>query len=271
MQRNNLVLFFTALAVCALGVQPSRAVWNMNVNFSGSFTASQQTAIGQAETLWESNITGYLPGISLTSINVNVQAVAIDGVGGTLGQAFFPNTTVQGGFRLSTGGTFQLDIADIAGLENTGRLDDVVAHEMGHILGIGTLWTNNHVYTNGTGQYTGPLGVAAYNAEFGQSGTFIPVELGGGSGTVDKHWNEVNNGAGPTFITDSLGRDFRDELMTGWLNPNPFLSNTTIQSLGDIGFTVVPEPSSLAIALTAIALLTVARRRRRLSSLLAAG
>ena len=57
-----------------------------------------------------------------------------------------------------------------------------------------------------------------------------------------------------TGIINSHGRDLTHELMTGWLNIGqpPYIANFTIQSLRDIGFTVVdpsvvPEPATLVL------------------------
>ena len=53
----------------------------------------------------------------------------------------------------------------------------------------------------------------------------------------------------------------RDELMTGWLSSNTFISDMTVQSFSDIGFTVVPEPTSASwLLLGAIAM--ICRRER---------
>jgi hypothetical protein len=62
--------------------------------------------------------------------------------------------------------------------------------------------------------------------------------LGGGAGTANGHWNEVDGGSGLTGIVDGSGNDMRNELMTGWLNTPLFISKTTIASLGDLGYTV---------------------------------
>ena len=158
----------------------------------------------------------------------------------------------------------------------------VVLHEMAHVLGLGTLWTvNNNVndtsynlYTNGSGQYTGPNALAEWQREFLRpTDTFVPVELGGGAGTANGHWNEMDLGAGNTGIVSSLtGMDFSQELMTGWASNTFFVSRTTLGALDDLGYTVdyskagvenhivVPEVSSLLLVAGAFPLL--ARRRR---------
>jgi hypothetical protein len=186
----------------------------------------------------------------------------------------------QGGYVLATQGVMQFDLADLAALEVNGVLLTVITHEMAHVMGFGTLWEYNSVYVNGSGQYTGANALAAYQAEFDPSATFVPVELGGGPGTANGHWDEVDGGVvggddGLTGITNSWGDDMGFELMTGWLNSTgdqpAFISNTTVQSFVDIGYTVsvslpasVPEPATvwlLGIGLAGISLST--RRRRR--------
>ena len=59
-----------------------------------------------------------------------------------------------------------------------------------------------------------------------------------------------------------MNRDFRNELMTGWLNSTPFLSNTTLQSMRDLGYTVVPEPIGLTTMLMAITIMAAGKGRR---------
>ncbi len=260
MKRHNLVFLITTLGV---GVLTARAAasFDIVIDFVGSYTPAQQEAARQAELLWEESITGYQPGINLTEITVELKTFS-EGIGGTLGRAYSPRTVWRGGFWLSTGGVFELDTFDMPSLERSGRLDDVIAHEIGHLLGIGTLWRSNGVYVLDSGEYTGPFGVAAYNAEFDQDGSIIPVEMEGDAGTANTHWDENNNGSGFTGIRDVMGRDFRNELMTGWLNTNPFLSNTTIQSMRDLGFTVVPETAGLTLLVLGFTMMAAGRRRK---------
>ncbi len=150
------------------------------------------------------------------------------------------------------------DTADLPSLESSGFLEDVILHEMAHVLGFGTLWTLNGVYDNDTGQYTGANALAMWQTEFNQPGAaYIPVELDGGGGTANGHWNENNVGSGLTGITDDNGIDMRDELMTGWLNTPTFISNTTKMSFMDIGYDVAIVPAPAAFWLFASGLLGV--------------
>jgi hypothetical protein len=58
-------------------------------------------------------------------------------------------------------------------------------------------------------------------------------------------------------ITDAQGRDLGLELMTGAIDPDygePFLSRTTVQSLRDLGFRVVPEPDGNTLILLGMAI-----------------
>jgi hypothetical protein len=138
---------------------------------------------------------------------------------------------------------------------------------MAHVMGFGTLWTDNGVYLNNTGQYTGPAALSIYKVEFSQpSATFIPVELGGGPGTANGHWNEVDGGSALTGIVSPLG-DMQFELMTGWINTPYFISQTTVASFVDIGFQSasadVPEPASMALFSIGLVAIGVLRRRAR--------
>ncbi len=132
------------------------------------------------------------------------------------------------------------------------------------------MWTQNNLYVNGTGQYTGAHALAAYQSEFDQpDATYVPVELGGGPGTQDGHWNEVDDGAGFTGLVSSVsGSDMRYELMTGWLDTDEdyFISEMTLGSLRDIGYniattTAVPEISTSVFCVSAFSLFLFRRRR----------
>jgi hypothetical protein len=228
-------------------------------------TPGEAAAFSAAEAKWESLITGYqIADIFSTTVTINVFLNPIDGAGGILGSAGptfaklnAAQNAVTPNFLYTDEGDMEFDTADTEALVGLGLFDEVILHEMGHVLGIGILWSSSSVgfpgrqehYVFNSGQYTGPAGLAAYNDEFGQAGAFVPVELGGGAGTRNAHWNEVNGGGAPTGISSNMEagpfNDMAFELMTGWLNPpQAFLSSLTSQSMIDLGYTVVPEPST---------------------------
>lgn len=120
----------------------------------------------------------------------------------------------------------EFDSADAAYQISNGTFGDLILHEMSHVIGSRTLWSGSaagapgyqELYVSGSGQYTGAEGLAADQNEFvGQSAaTFVPVELGGGPGTANGHWDKMDGGGSPTGITRvSDGADLRDMLMTG--------------------------------------------------------
>lgn len=62
----------------------------------------------------------------------------IDGEGGVPGRA--GPCCIRSESSLPLLGFLQLDAADLVRMETLGTLDDPVLHEMGHIIGIGTIW-----------------------------------------------------------------------------------------------------------------------------------
>ncbi|MBC8140355.1 MAG: PEP-CTERM sorting domain-containing protein, partial [Armatimonadetes bacterium] len=95
--------------------------------------------------------------------------------------------------------------------------------------------------------------------------TFVPIEQGGGPGTRGGHWAEVTPNVGGT--TDTQGRPLTRELMTGFLNANPYISNMTVESFEDIGYMprviVIPEAGTMALLALGAGLLGAVTVRRR--------
>lgn len=233
--RYNKPLRILALAaILNFFAATTASAFSLDINLTG-FTTSQEAIITQAENYWESVITGYQTGITgISAISIDASSTYIDGSGGILGQAGPTWGFFEGGYLFASDGIMDFDSADISALEAAGTLYDVIVHELAHIIGFGTLWTYNGVYVDDTGEYTGAAALAAYQAEFDPTATFVPVELDGGDGTANAHWDESID---------------PNELMTGWLNSPTYVSNTTIASFIDIGYTVnlatVPLPAAV--------------------------
>jgi hypothetical protein len=114
---------------------------------------------------------------------------------------------------------------------------DVITHEMGHVIGIGTVWTQKGklVGANTSNpRFTGTNAKKEYGVLKGTGPAAVPVENIGGAGTKNSHWRESV---------------FRNELMSGFIAaPNNPLSRMTVASLKDLGYVVnlkAAEPYAL--------------------------
>lgn len=134
-------------------------------------------------------------------------------------------------------GSMEFDEDDLNRLSAQGILVSTVLHEMGHVLGFGTMWDRFDLLENpSTGgnpnadtHFTGPLATRAFERAGGRNyrgGAIVPVENGGERGSADSHWRE-----------SVLG----NELMTPFLSAGiePF-SVITIEAMADLGFSVDP-------------------------------
>lgn len=161
--------------------------------------------------------------MTVDDLKLAIRVEAIDGKGGVLGSAGY--CYADGSPVRPRIGVMTLDVADVEVLRTNGKLVDTITHEIGHILGIGTLWQYRGLLTgSGTNdpRYTGPQAVGEWHNLGGEDA--VPLETGGGEGTAEAHWHE------DTFL---------NELMTGWIGAgsNP-ISRVTIASLEDLGYTV---------------------------------
>ncbi len=225
--------------------------FDVDVRFLTNVSEAQRAAFHAATTRWRRTVTGDLSDVPITAgagqclnspalsetiddLVIFVAVEPMDGPGGTLASA--GPCFVRTSNSIPLVGAMQLDAADLAALEQNGDLERVILHEMGHIIGIGTLWEPNGLLAdpadNGGADphFTGTAAIAAFDNDGGSaySGGKVPVEDTGGAGTRDGHWRE------------SI---FNTELMTGFLDAqqlNP-LSNITIASLADVGYTVNPD------------------------------
>jgi hypothetical protein len=225
--------------------------YDINVRYLGEYTSDQLLAFAEAELRWESIVTADLPDVNqnipadnpcdlpatagpFDDLTVFVTIKPIDGVGNILGQAGPCFVRVPG--DLTVIGRMEFDEDDIEQLEQEGSLPAVILHEMGHVLGFGTLWDGLGLLADPSEpdpqppladtHFTGADAIAAFNEIGGAdyTGAKVPVMNVGGAGTVNSHWR------------DGV---FDPEIMTGFLNAgsNP-LSVVTIASLRDMGYTV---------------------------------
>jgi hypothetical protein len=212
-------------------------------------TGTRKAAVDSAVAHWQRIIYGALQPITLNvpanqcfpgqpAINETINNIliylsidSIDGRGKILAEA--GPCYARSSSWLPIMGLIKVDSADIGTYDANGQLPLIILHEMGHVLGFGTIWTYQNllvgaVASGGTDpHFIGSQALAAFDRIGGTSytgGAKVPVENVGGAGSIDGHWRESV---------------FGNELMTSILNAgtNP-LSVLSIASLGDDGYTV---------------------------------
>jgi PA domain/Leishmanolysin len=232
---------------------------------TNNVTAEQQAVFVDAANRWASIITDDLSNIDLpgpTELSPDAAAVEgtiddllidaaftdIDGPGSILGRAGprFIRTTGDDA-PLTIYGIMEFDVAEFAPggfFDDPKGYADVILHEMGHVLGIGTLWdfTGNlegfdpNAPTdlplgipnpNYDPRFIGAMAVAEYDHLLTEAGKApeagVPVENTGGGGSISAHWRELT---------------FDNELMSPAASGSELLSKLTAASLGDLGYTV---------------------------------
>lgn len=247
-------------------IRNTPTAYEVNVEFTGNnFSNARKKVFIQAAQRWMTIVQGDLVDIPLrdgflpasSSIcnfptpEVNIEVIddllifanitPIDGPGKILGQA--GPVGLRTSNELPLIGCMQFDEADIATLEKEGTFSQVILHEMGHVLGYGSLWqpiqfTNGEFFnsrdllspacdtTNTPSSFNGRNAVLEYGV-LGEVGN-PPVENNFGAGTRCSHWDEDT---------------FDNELMTGFLGGttsttvNP-ISALTIASMEDLGYQV---------------------------------
>ncbi|MDT7802728.1 MAG: hypothetical protein QOI78_6161 [Actinomycetota bacterium] len=221
----------------ALLLTGTTSPFTITVRFAGGLTPSQQDAFAAAADRWAKVIVGDLPSVVvdgelIDDVLIVAKGADIDGEGHILGQALITHVRPAGpepSALLPARGEMTFDKVDLAKMEAEGILGDVITHEMGHVVGVGSRWAAKGLLVGkGTTDptFSGPGAMAEYHKLRGGSGdpVRVPVENTGGPGTADVHWRD---------------RTFGNELMTGFVNraPNP-LSRVTAASLGDLGYQV---------------------------------
>jgi len=223
-------------------VQPPPA-FNIEIDYTGAPT--YLTYFQQAAKRWSSIITADLPDYDgVDDLRITASVSYIDGPGNILGEA--RPTDFRPDSALPYQGIMNFDSSDVASLVALNNFDDVVLHEMGHLLGLtGTLFQYlGLVDPSNVYHYTGTHALAEYRklSPATANASYVPLETGGGPGTAGSHWSE---------------KVFGNELMTGYLNSgvDNLLSSVTVGALADLGYSVdyskadaysLPTPKSIA-------------------------
>lgn len=203
-----------------------------------SLSAGQIQLAANAVARWERAITG--SGASSTG-----QSLAIDLMLGGLGApgVHFAETVITATWSatgLPRTAEIRLERQDVDMLTAQGRLQDIIAHEVGHCLGFGLLWNDLLLAQGAEGTvFTGARARAEYALLLGAGAPVagVPVEESGVAGQHGSHWRE------------SL---FGHELMTAALpSGGNRLSRLTLASLEDLGYQVDMAAAD-SYALTAV-------------------
>jgi Tol biopolymer transport system component len=249
--------------------EPDPTQYNITLVFAEdettqSLTEAQRQVFVDAAARWEAIITEDLAPIENVSLPANAILpgtppvvgtiddvlifVRFGNLGGPLGRAgprFIRSEGTEDEFLTTVGlMEFEIDEFQPGGFfENQQQYEDVIVHEMGHVIGIGTLWnitgntegilTNPPTVPPGLPnpdydpRFTGPGAVAEYQTLLSTAGkaleTTVPIANSGGPGNFNGHWRELT---------------FDNELMTPFAGGLELLSRMTAASLGDIGYTV---------------------------------
>ena len=241
--------------VSVTGTENPPGSFEIDLRFATSMSASQRAAFESARARWmailadtelpdmpvpegvvrcRSSIRTYEETVSvIDDLMISAAVVEIDGDYGTIASA--GPCGFRDGSQLPYYGIMQFDAADLDWMETQGRLEAVILHEMGHVLGIGTLWRRLGRLRNPSLQAGRevdtylplPLAIRAFDQVGGAgytAGGKVPVENAGTRpGTDDGHWRKSV---------------FGNELMNPNVEPVMPLSAVTIASLADLGYTV---------------------------------
>lgn len=170
--------------------------------------------------------------LEVDDLLIDVEVAPIDGLGRAVAEAGPCVLRAEDGSPVI--GRMKLDAADLDSLEAAGQLEAVVLHEMGHVLGLGSLWgtlglVGNPSLPDKPGADTHFLGKHA-NRAFDRVGgdTYtlgekVPLENTAVFESADGHWRESV---------------FGEELMSPRFDQNERLplSQVTVAALDDLGF-----------------------------------
>ena len=190
-----------------------------NITATG-WTENVMAMFQAAADAWEKVIVGDLPdvnGIDDLRIEIYDKKLTV----GNLGYGGFSELRSSDQGSLPYLGSITVDLSQ----GDTDSLKGLIQHEMGHVLGIGSLWGIKG-FNSVFGQYTGDTALTAYQMLSSEKNAlFVPLETGGGAGTANVHW---------------LEELFGNELMTGYQDASTAeqTSLMTVATLADLGYQV---------------------------------
>lgn len=221
--------------------------FDITLKYVVPLTDAQKAVFEEAADHWERIIIADLPSISgivpsafagmepasstvIDDIVIEVALVYIDGPGANgrnvLGSAGPRYARLSDGLPLS--GVMYFDTYDLGLMDERGIFDEVIKHEMGHVLGIGTLWNLGapfpvrqlRVGAPSEYAFVGQHANTHWQAEGGTG--LLPIANVGAAGSIGGHWREsvLTN----ELMTPSIG---------GGTNP---LSRITAASMRDLGY-----------------------------------
>ena len=211
------------------------------------YNASQKALFHKAAARWMSIITGDIPDSDFSDnpidrwddlldarifvddtvddLRIFVGIGDIDGARGTIGRGGtrIVKRNRNQGTLVTKIGAIAIDREDLEWMSET-LLSNVILHEMGHVLGFGTLWERLALVRGERDVYfTGPRAIRAFDDAGGRnySGPKVPAE------SDSSHWR------GSVFGDELMTASFRTDLAG-----SVALSRITIQSLADHGYQV---------------------------------
>jgi hypothetical protein len=176
---------------------------------------------------WTPAVTGTVQNTIIFARIDSIDGPGTPGAGNILGLA---SPCYVNGNAIPFLGYMEFDTYDVDLLVARGQFEKVVLHEIGHVLGIGTIWNFRRalldISTVGDPFYVGSGARAQFAAlnTATYSGNPVPVENTGGTGTINSHWR-----------TSVMQRELMQGFAVTQVQP---LSRITVGSLQDLGYLV---------------------------------
>ncbi len=237
------------------GIAPVRSSFDIEIQYvDNNLTGVFRDAFENAADRWEQIIVGDVPnwvvrgdynvplvgggsfqisgGRQIDDVLILAGAPEIDGLGN-------PNTgrnilgaagakLLRSGSQLPYLGVMGFDIADLQQMQTDGILEDVIFHEMGHVLLSPDSWDRLGLRQGGSSpvpKFVGQNALAEYKTLFNEpSATFVPLEDNGRQGSHGSHWDE-----------EIFGNEIMSPTIFGLPNP---ISRVTIAAAEDMGYAV---------------------------------